>query len=94
MHGVVLWKRNNPTPISSISNDEGDTSNLITWQDQRCDEQFLASLPKSDIATLPLSSGWLLVVIFYECYVIALATGVHCLNLLLHRKKCLAYYLH
>ena len=32
----------------------GNVSRLINWQDQRCTEEFIESLPKSDP---PLSSG-------------------------------------
>ncbi|RNA39842.1 sedoheptulokinase [Brachionus plicatilis] len=43
MHGVVLWNKSTRTH-----------SNLITWQDERCDENFLKSLPvksKSDLSS-------------------------------------------
>jgi len=32
-------------------------SNLITWQDPRCSEEFLATLPLSKNFPAPLSSG-------------------------------------
>nr|XP_002123905.1 sedoheptulokinase [Ciona intestinalis] len=37
MHGCVLWED------CDITN----TSNLVTWQDARCNEEFISSLPKS-----------------------------------------------
>ncbi len=47
MHGVVYWS----------SNSSRTPSHLITWQDQRCDAEFLATLPKSS-TTSALSSGF------------------------------------
>lgn len=39
MHGIILWNKN-----VDFKN-EWSCSNLITWLDQRCDSQFLDSLP-------------------------------------------------
>ena len=53
MHGVLLWKRKEKENISDMTMTslfEGKVShwtNLITWQDQRCDRLFLDSLPSS-----------------------------------------------
>lgn len=72
MHGVMLWsekavKQKFDTLFDDIEGDfsrnlEGDnsskeTSNLYTWQDQRCSSEFLSSLPKPD-SHLPLSTGY------------------------------------
>ena len=46
MHGVVLWKRN--LLLEDVHNRaefDSKVSNLITWEDGRCDEAFLSSLP-------------------------------------------------
>ena len=61
MHGVILWKPKigEITKITSLISLMSDTvekhSNLITWEDQRCDQEFLKTLPKSgchsDVAT-------------------------------------------
>ncbi|XP_078495406.1 sedoheptulokinase [Ciona intestinalis] len=45
MHGCVLWDDYDITT----------TSNLVTWQDARCNEEFISSLPKSQH---PISSGF------------------------------------
>ncbi|XP_022705113.1 sedoheptulokinase-like isoform X2 [Varroa jacobsoni] len=49
MHGVVLWKRNawtyDPANEKFVFNKKC-MSTLITWQDQRCSEEFLRALPK------------------------------------------------
>ena len=47
MHGCVLWSSNGSRP----------PSNLFTWQDGRCEEAFLCSLPPSR-QQVPLSSGY------------------------------------
>ena len=44
MHGCVLWQSNQITRTSTDQLKEA-TSNLITWQDGRCTEEFLSSLP-------------------------------------------------
>ncbi|RWS11814.1 sedoheptulokinase-like protein [Dinothrombium tinctorium] len=56
MHGCVLWQHNAwRYSNGSYSIDSNRVSNLYTWQDQRCDEQFLKSLPKS---SMKLSTGY------------------------------------
>ena len=54
MHGVVLWKpkmmemiEGDDCFISIMKNSIQQHSNLITWEDQRCDDQFLESLLQS-----------------------------------------------
>jgi len=44
MHGCVLWQSNRITPVSTDQFKEA-SSNLITWQDGRCTEEFISSLP-------------------------------------------------
>uniref|UniRef100_A0A672GDR7 Sedoheptulokinase n=1 Tax=Salarias fasciatus TaxID=181472 RepID=A0A672GDR7_SALFA len=41
MHGVLFWK-------AKSGKRSGDTSQLITWQDGRCSNDFLSSLPRPD----------------------------------------------
>ncbi|XP_054264248.1 sedoheptulokinase-like isoform X2 [Macrosteles quadrilineatus] len=55
MHGVMLWHYDTSAPweradIESSRYDIVPTqvSNLYTWQDSRCDPDFLSSLPKPD----------------------------------------------
>ncbi|XP_060070078.1 sedoheptulokinase-like [Ylistrum balloti] len=51
MHGVVMW--------NELKSDDWyvpSTSNLYTWQDQRCTNEFLKSLPRPD-SHLPISTG-------------------------------------
>ncbi|CAG2250198.1 SHPK [Mytilus edulis] len=72
MHGVMLWseqvvKQKFDTLLEDIEGDNSrnlerdnsskETSNLYTWQDQRCSSEFLSSLPKPD-SHLPLSTGY------------------------------------
>ncbi|XP_063448760.1 sedoheptulokinase-like isoform X2 [Mytilus trossulus] len=64
MHGVILWsdqavKQNFGKIFEDIegNNSSKETSNLYTWQDQRCSSEFLSSLPKPD-SHLPLSTGY------------------------------------
>lgn len=48
MHGCVLWKSSkilSENYIENFSLNEIKSSNLITWQDQRADENFIRSLP-------------------------------------------------
>ena len=50
MHGVVLWKR---CSLWKSYDHKGDvdfsqTSHLYTWQDARCSQQFLDTLPEPD----------------------------------------------
>ena len=48
MHGVVLWTRDLVWgDISRREEFENKVSNLITWEDGRCDSTFLSSLPVS-----------------------------------------------
>ncbi|XP_066911025.1 sedoheptulokinase-like [Clytia hemisphaerica] len=53
MHGIVSWKPkimeiiNHETLTSLMNGCVKKHSNLITWEDQRCDEEFLKSFPKS-----------------------------------------------
>lgn len=56
MHGVVYWKYcNDETNVLNVQNTS--PSNLITWEDGRCSEYFLSSLPKSH-SQQPLASGF------------------------------------
>lgn len=59
MHGCVFWRSSHITTDIDLmqSFNLDDLSNLITWQDQRCDEEFLTSLPVSKTCPAPLSSG-------------------------------------
>ena len=67
MHGVVLWTRDLVWgDISRRDNFENKVSNLITWEDGRCDSTFLSSLPVS-------SSGYKLCSGFGCCTLIWLA---------------------
>ncbi|KAI8749293.1 sedoheptulokinase [Biomphalaria glabrata] len=55
MHGVMFWGKGSED-ISSLDHvDNSVTSNLFTWQDQRCTDQFLETLPKIDQS---LSTGF------------------------------------
>ncbi|XP_062582550.1 sedoheptulokinase-like [Saccostrea cucullata] len=59
MHGVMLWSSKHLNNFYSQENNSFDvqhTSPLYTWQDQRCSEEFLTSLPKP-CSHLPLSTG-------------------------------------
>ena len=64
MHGCVLWNsRGVPLFNESIGElqHSADTlsSNLITWQDTRCDPAFLSSLPRPcHLAKPPVSAGY------------------------------------
>lgn len=61
MHGCVLWDSN--STIASLysgqldSIESGGYSNLFTWQDGRCTEDFLSSLPMSS-RNIRISSGY------------------------------------
>lgn len=50
MHGCILWKDEaghldpNDTTMALAN---GNCSNLVTWQDERCTQSFLSSLPKT-----------------------------------------------
>ena len=46
MHGVVLWKRDLVwADVCSGEKFGSKVNNLITWEDRRCDDTFLSSLP-------------------------------------------------
>ena len=56
MHGVILWKpksakierRHSSNNLISLMRDTVEKySNLITWEDQRCNKHFLQTLPES-----------------------------------------------
>uniref|UniRef100_A0A8D8TX06 Sedoheptulokinase n=1 Tax=Cacopsylla melanoneura TaxID=428564 RepID=A0A8D8TX06_9HEMI len=46
MHGLVLWRHPAWTDKFELVNE--NISNLITWQDTRCDHHYLARLPLPD----------------------------------------------
>lgn len=63
MHGCVLWNSN----CAHLFNEgmlcteltESMCTNLITWQDSRCDPSFLSSLPKlTPLTKPPVSAGY------------------------------------
>ncbi|KAK3084718.1 hypothetical protein FSP39_017963 [Pinctada imbricata] len=66
MHGVMMWKSSHmkkyreglsiKTGGDTTASFFESTSNLITWQDQRCDPDFLQSLPSPD-SHLTLATG-------------------------------------
>uniref|UniRef100_A0A673B3G8 Sedoheptulokinase n=1 Tax=Sphaeramia orbicularis TaxID=375764 RepID=A0A673B3G8_9TELE len=45
MHGLLLWKPETGCDWSTDAFTPSDTSQLITWQDGRCDSAFLSTLP-------------------------------------------------
>ena len=55
MHGCVLWKSDRLRSVSVSGHVE--TSNLITWQDGRCTEDFLRTLPNTTQPT-KISTGY------------------------------------
>ncbi|KAL0994410.1 hypothetical protein UPYG_G00121860 [Umbra pygmaea] len=61
MHGIVFWK--SQTGCDWTDGDSGqlfrpkDTSQLITWQDGRCNSDFLATLPKPN-SHLNVATGY------------------------------------
>ncbi|XP_012273231.1 sedoheptulokinase [Orussus abietinus] len=61
MHGVTLWKSDKcvhkEDTVFKLEISRDDVSNLYTWQDGRCDEMFLKSLPKS-ASHLPIHTGY------------------------------------
>ncbi|XP_072302700.1 sedoheptulokinase [Eucyclogobius newberryi] len=65
MHGVLFWKAQSGCDWSSrnffIAK---ETSQLITWQDGRSDDDFLSTLPKPD-SHLSLATGFGCVTIFW-----------------------------
>ncbi|KAK7925689.1 hypothetical protein WMY93_007999 [Mugilogobius chulae] len=65
MHGVVFWKARSGCDWSSKNFFVAkDTSELITWQDRRSDNDFIATLPKPD-SHLSLATGFGCVTIFW-----------------------------
>lgn len=71
MHGILLWsKRRDQLSLSSsswIKDVERNTeieSNLITWEDQRCDTSFINSLPPS---CTPIYSGYGCATLYWLC---------------------------
>ena len=56
MHGCVLWKRGY-CMAKSWDTSKNNASNLITWEDRRCTNEFLATLPltQTDVA---ISTGF------------------------------------
>ncbi|XP_077403797.1 sedoheptulokinase isoform X2 [Vanacampus margaritifer] len=59
MHGVLFWNAENGYDWS-----RGNFSQLITWQDGRCDSSFLSSLPKPD-SHLSVATGFGCATIFW-----------------------------
>ncbi|XP_067930115.1 sedoheptulokinase-like [Watersipora subatra] len=57
MHGVIMWSRGTKVVRCAKNTLEvtGPVSHLITWQDQRCSQEFLQSLPPSK---QPLRAGF------------------------------------
>ena len=56
MHGCVLWKSDRLDPVSHLEVSV-EISNLITWQDGRCTEDFLRTLPRTAQHT-KISTGY------------------------------------
>ena len=59
MHGCVLWRNGSKLfDAGQLTNcDENNCSPLVTWQDGRCTEELLSSLPASKW-TAPVKSGY------------------------------------
>lgn len=61
MHGVTLWKTSSKiTKVNGafrLDIDKENVSHLYTWQDGRCDEDFLKTLPKTT-SHLPVHTGY------------------------------------
>lgn len=65
MHGVVLWRKTqrkreimNPECLLTLFEQTVDKfSNLITWEDQRCDKQFISTLPKDPFNSIATGYG-------------------------------------
>lgn len=57
MHGVVLWKRQCKWDDVVTGRNPEVISNLFTWQDGRCTQEFLATLPLPN-SHLPMSTGY------------------------------------
>lgn len=74
MHGVMLWKcGENDEAWERIEKDgtlirydvdKEKVSALYTWQDSRCDPDFIASLPKSR-SHLPTYTGYGIATLFW-----------------------------
>lgn len=67
MHGCVLWNyesacNNVYTTEESLDLSRESVSSLVTWQDQRCSNEFLSLLPNSNV---PLASGFGCVTLFW-----------------------------
>lgn len=62
MHGVVLWRKRScvEAPL--------EVSHLITWEDQRCDEVFLRSLPVSKFQKICTGESCIPVLCFHLHY--------------------------
>ena len=65
MHGCVLWSSRGgelfDTSSGNLRATDADCSNLITWQDTRCDTTFLSSLPRissDEGGNPPVSAGY------------------------------------
>ena len=48
MHGVLLWNSDLQSSLADGKLIVNDTSNIITWQDQRASGDYIVSLPKPD----------------------------------------------
>jgi hypothetical protein len=48
MHGIVLWNTNDCTK---------NHSNLVTWQDSRCNKEFINKLPIKSVSDLHSGFG-------------------------------------
>lgn len=65
MHGVLFWKGKSGCDWSSRDFFTArDASQLVTWQDGRCNNTFLSSLPKPD-SHLSLATGFGCATIFW-----------------------------
>ena len=70
MHGCLLWKKTETNLYSydfqskSYKLNSNSISKLITWQDDRCDEKFLKSLPKPSLNS-KIASGFGVATIFW-----------------------------
>ena len=63
MHGCVLWSCGEGDLFNTLTGalraTDGACSNLITWQDSRCDQTFISSLPKvPSEENPPVSAGY------------------------------------
>lgn len=62
MHGVTLWKdridsSSKEDVAFKLEIEKENVSNLYTWQDGRCDTNFLQTLPQSE-SHLPVHTGY------------------------------------